>query len=79
VVKNIVTITGINNFNSQNEGGITMITDKLDMLKHEICQKEIILIVEGFRQALRKHFEVVNANSTRLINSRWGDNNAVSE
>jgi hypothetical protein len=50
-----------------------MITDRLDMCKHEICQKEIILIVEGFRQALRKHFEVVNANSRRLIDSRWGD------
>jgi hypothetical protein len=52
-----------------------MITDRLDMLKHKICQKEIILIVEGFRQALRKHFEVVNANSRRLIDSRWGDKN----
>jgi len=50
-----------------------MITNKMDMLKQEIAQKEMALIVGGFRQALLKHFEVVNANATRLINSRWGD------
>jgi len=52
-----------------------MITDKMDMCKQELCQKETAIIVCGFRQALLKHFEVVKANSTRLINSRWGDAN----
>ena len=52
-----------------------MLLDKLDMLKMEVCQKEMAIIVTAFRQALLKHFEVVNANATRLINSRWGDSN----
>ncbi len=56
-----------------------MITDKLDMCKHEICQKEIIYMVEGFRLALKKHFEVVDSNARRLINERWGDTNVTSD
>lgn len=50
-----------------------MILDKIDMLKHESCQKEALAIMGEFRRALLKHFDVVTANSTRLINSRWGD------
>jgi hypothetical protein len=49
-----------------------MILDKITMLKMEICQKESIMIMEEFRRALKMHFEVVNANATRLINTRWG-------
>ena len=52
-----------------------MLTDKIEMLKHEACQKEALAIMGEFRRALLKHFEVVDANSTRLINSRWGDEN----
>jgi len=52
-----------------------MLLDKIDMLKHEACQKEINAIMFEFRRALLKHFEVVNANATRLINSRWGNSN----
>jgi len=48
-----------------------MLTDKIDMLKHEAAQKEFLAIVAEFRRALLRHFEVVNANATRLINSRW--------
>lgn len=50
-----------------------MITNHIDMLKMEACQKEALAIMYEFRQALLKHFEVVQANATRLINSRWGD------
>lgn len=53
-----------------------MLTDKIEMLKHESCQAEIKAIMFEFRRALLKHFDVVNANATRLINTRWGDNNA---
>lgn len=49
-----------------------MITDKMDMCKHEIAQKEMALIVNGFRQALLKHFDVVDYNARRLIDTRWG-------
>ena len=52
-----------------------MITDKIDMLKHESCQKEALAIMHEFRRTLLKHFEVVNANATRLINERWSDAN----
>jgi len=48
-----------------------MLTDKIDMLKHESCQKEANSIMEEFRRALLKHFDVVTANSQRLINERW--------
>lgn len=48
-----------------------MILSKIDMLKHEACQKEMLAIMGEFRQALLKHFDVVTANSMRLINSRW--------
>lgn len=51
-----------------------MITDKIDMLKHESCQKEFLVIMHEFRRALLKHFEVVEANSRRLIESRWVNN-----
>lgn len=50
-----------------------MLLDKIEMLKHESCQKEMNAIMFEFRRALLKHFEVVNANATRLINTRWGD------
>jgi hypothetical protein len=48
-----------------------MLLDKIDMLKHEAAQKECLAIVAEFRRALLRHFEVVNANSTRLIHERW--------
>ncbi len=48
-----------------------MIMDKIDMLKHEACQKEALAIMGEFRRALLKHFDVVDANATRLINRRW--------
>jgi len=48
-----------------------MLLDKLDYLKHEVCQKEVGVIVAEFRRFLLKHFEVVNIKSTNLINSRW--------
>jgi hypothetical protein len=51
-----------------------MLTDKLDMLKLESCQADAKAIVLEFRRALLRHFEVVNANATRLINERWSDN-----
>jgi len=51
-----------------------MLTDKLDMLKLEACQAETKAIVAEFKRALLKHFEVVDANATRLINGRWIDN-----
>lgn len=50
-----------------------MITDKIDMLKHEAAQKEANATMFEFRQALIKHFEVVDANATRLIHSKWSD------
>lgn len=50
-----------------------MLLDKIDMLKHELAQKEMAIIVGVFRQALLRHFEVVTLNAQRLINSRWGD------
>jgi len=52
-----------------------MLTDKIDMLKQESAQKEVLAIVAEFRRALLRHFEVVTVNSQRLINSRWGDVN----
>lgn len=52
-----------------------MITDKIDMLKHEAAQKEANATMLEFRQALIKHFEVVDANSRSLIESRWADGN----
>ena len=51
-----------------------MLTDKIEMLLHESCQREVEAIVLQFRQAVLKHFEVVEANSRRLINERWRDN-----
>ncbi len=48
-----------------------MLTNKLDMAKHEACQKEMSAIVADFRRALLKHFQVVEFNSQKLINSRW--------
>ena len=53
-----------------------MLTDKIDMMRHESCQLEMKAIVAEFRKALLKHFDVVESNSRRLINSRWGDDNA---
>jgi hypothetical protein len=47
--------------------------NKIEKLKLESCQKDALVIMYEFRQALLKHFEVVNANATRLINTRWGD------
>ncbi len=40
-------------------------------LKQEACQKEMLSIVGEFRNALMKHFEVVNFNARKLINERW--------
>ncbi len=51
-----------------------MLLDKIDMLKHEAAQKEMAAIVAEFRQALLRHFEVVEKNSRRLINERWDKN-----
>lgn len=48
-----------------------MLTDKIEMLKHESAQKEFTAITAEFRRALLKHFDVVTANSQRLINERW--------
>lgn len=48
-----------------------MIMNKIDMLKLESYQKTAIAITLEFRQALLKHFEIVNNNALRLINSRW--------
>jgi len=45
----------------------------IEKLKLESWQSEAKAIVLEFRNALEKHFHVVNANSQRLINSRWGD------
>lgn len=45
--------------------------NKIEMLKHESNQKQALAIMYEFRQALLKHFEVVNTNAVRLINSRW--------
>ena len=50
-----------------------MLLDRIDILKHESAQKEFLSIMHEFRRALLKHFDVVTANSQRLINSRWGD------
>jgi len=55
--------------------GDIMILDKIDMLKLESCQKEVLAIMHEFRKALLKHFEVVDFNSRRLIDTRWGDEN----
>jgi hypothetical protein len=52
-----------------------MLLDKIDMLKLQSCQYDALAIMMEFRKALLKHFEVVNANATRLINTRWGDEN----
>jgi hypothetical protein len=52
-----------------------MLTDKIDMLKMESCQKDSLAITAEFRRALLKHFEVVDIKATNLINSRWGDTN----
>lgn len=51
-----------------------MLTDKIDYLKLESCQKDSAIIVAEFRRALLKHFEVVDKNSIRLINERWCNN-----
>jgi hypothetical protein len=48
-----------------------MLTNKIDMLKQEACQKEANAIMLEFRCALLKHFEVVEFNAKALINSRW--------
>ena len=47
------------------------ILSKLDTAKLESCQADIKLIVAQFQQALQTHFRVVDANSRRLIESRW--------
>ena len=49
-----------------------MILDKVDMLKHEICQREANIIAIEFRRALQKHFKTVDANAARLIKARKG-------
>ena len=57
------------------KGGEIMLTDKIEMLRLEACQAEAKAIMMEFRKALLRHFEVVNANATRLINSRWENAN----
>jgi hypothetical protein len=52
-----------------------MLLDKIDMLKLQNCQCDALAVMMEFRKALLKHFEVVNANATRLINERWGETN----
>lgn len=52
-----------------------MILNKIEMLRLESAQKETLAITYEFRQALLKHFEVVDANARSLINGRWGDEN----
>jgi hypothetical protein len=52
-----------------------MLLSDIEMMKMQACQLEMKAIVTAFRNALLKHFEVVNTNATRLINSRWGDDN----
>jgi len=54
-----------------------MIMDKLDFLKLESCAAEMAVIVGAFREGLIKHFSVVDANATRLINKRWDEDGAV--
>lgn len=51
-----------------------MLTDKIDMLKQESCQAEAKLIMYEFRKVLMNHFNVITANSQRLINERWEGN-----
>lgn len=48
-----------------------MLTPKIDMLKHEASQKESLVIMEHFRNALLQHFKIVDINSKRLIDERW--------
>ena len=48
-----------------------MITSKTDMLKLQSVQCDMLAIFEEFRNALEKHFKVVDANARRLINTRW--------
>jgi len=46
----------------------------IEKLKLESWQNEAKAIVLEFRNALLNHFNVVNANDTRLINERWKNN-----
>ena len=48
-----------------------MLTDKIDMLKLNSCQSDMLAIVSEFRGALEKHFRVVEFNARKLIDERW--------
>jgi len=42
------------------------------MDKHKSHQREALAYMNEFRKAINRHFEVVDANARRLINTRWG-------
>jgi hypothetical protein len=46
---------------------------KIDELKLKSSQCDALAIVAEFRNALQKHFQVVEFNARKLINERWGD------
>lgn len=50
-----------------------MITDKIEMLKHEANQKEFTAMTQEFRKALLNHFKVVDTYANNLIQSRWSN------
>lgn len=54
-----------------------MTLDKIDLLKLQSCQTEALAIMHEYRKGLVRHFEVVDANARRLINTRWGDENGA--
>lgn len=45
--------------------------DKVEISRLKMWQNEINMIVAEFRQALIKHFEIVETKSRNLINSKW--------
>ncbi|MDD5016534.1 MAG: hypothetical protein PHO15_00365 [Eubacteriales bacterium] len=48
-----------------------MILDKLTTLRLRSYQTEALTIMHEFRQALKRHFDVVDFNARRLIDGRW--------
>jgi hypothetical protein len=48
-----------------------MITDKIDMMKLQSIQYEMLAIQSEFLNSLQTHFKVVDANARRLIDTRW--------
>jgi hypothetical protein len=47
----------------------------INMEKHKSHQREALKAMNEFRKALNRHFEVVDANARRLIDTRWGEEN----